>query len=530
MLRISQLKTSITKDNIDYLKHKCANLLKVSPSQITTFTIYKKSLDARKKPELYYIYEIDISIPNEDKFLKHNSNPHITKSKEHKYQFPNSGTTHLKNRPIIVGAGPSGLFCAYMLALHGYNPIIIERGDPIDQRTQKVTTFWNTNKLDPESNVQFGEGGAGTFSDGKLVTQIKDKENRGSQVMDIFIASGAPKEIKYLHKPHLGTDLLSNIIINLRNKIISMGGEFYYQSKLTNIILENNTIKAIEINNSQIIPTQILVLAIGHSARDTFNMLYKNNIPLEPKPFAVGIRIQHPQSLINQNQYGNKYSSSLGAASYKLTYKSTTGRGVYTFCMCPGGYVVNSSSEPGKLCINGMSNYARNTLNANSALIVTISPKDFGLNPLDGVKFQQALETKAYLLGNGLIPTQTFKDYLENVSTTKFGHINPITKGNYTLTNLNSLFPDYINISLKEAIQHFDKIIPGYADPDAIIQAVESRTSSPLRIPRNSQGESSISGLYPCGEGSGYAGGITSAAIDGIKIAESLAKIYKPFQ
>jgi hypothetical protein len=531
MIRVRQIKILVSNDSLDAVKKACARVLRISIKDIETIIIHRKSLDARYKPQLYFVYDVDIktSKDKENLILKRNRSVNILKISNNKYVFKITGNKELINRPVIVGAGPTGLFCGYILAKYGYKPIIVERGEQIEKRVKSVENFWNNNNLNLESNVQFGEGGAGTFSDGKLVTQIKDIEGRGRQVMDIFISAGAPEEIKYLNKPHIGTDLLRNIIINLRNKIVGMGGEFYYNTKLTNIRIKDNKIKALELNGDYWLDTDLVVLAIGHSARDTFEMLYNNNIPMEAKPFAVGVRIQHPQELINKNQYGSENDKLLGSASYKLTHKCQNGRGVYSFCMCPGGYVVNSSSELNKLCINGMSNYKRDSQNANSAIIVTVSPEDYGFNPLDGVKFQRELESKAYNLGLGNIPVQLYKDYKNNRSSKEFGNTKPVFKGAYYLTNLNDIFPDYINASLKEGIEAFDNNIKGFANDDAIISAVESRTSSPVRILRNEKTESSIEGIYPGGEGAGYAGGITSAAIDGLKIAESIAKVYKPF-
>lgn len=529
MIRLRQIKVPINKDNKTFIKKECSKILKINSNQINNLYINKKSLDARHKPNLYFVYEVDMEVDNEDKILSKNHNTNILETPNEKYKFNITGVKELENRPIIIGAGPAGLFCGYMLAKNGYRPIIIERGEPIEKRIDTVENFWNTGKLELESNVQFGEGGAGTFSDGKLVTQVKDTNYRNQEVMNIFVSCGAPEEIKYLSKPHIGTDLLRNIIINLRNKIIEMGGEIKYNTKLTNLKIENNKLKEIEVNNNNWLKTNIIVLAIGHSARDTFEMLYNNKIPMEPKPFAIGIRIQHPQKLINKNQYGLEDIPELGSASYKLTHKSKNGRGVYSFCMCPGGFVVNSSSELNRLSINGMSNHNRNTENANSAIIVTISPKDYGCLPLDGVKFQRRLEEKAYNIGRGNIPVQLFKDYKNNIESTKFGNIKPIFKGKYSLSNLNLIFPEYINEALKESISSFNNNIEGFACDDAILSAIESRTSSPVRILRNNDKESLIKGIYPCGEGAGYAGGITSSAIDGIKIAESIASIYKPF-
>ena len=527
MIRIRQIKVEFTKSNVDTLKEICASKLKIKVSDIKSFKINKKSIDARKKPLLYFVYEIDIEVNNEDKILKNNKSLDILRVSEEEYQFKITGNKKLNNRPVIIGSGPAGLFCAYILAENGYKPIIIERGEKIEERVKTVETFWKNGNLNPNSNVQFGEGGAGTFSDGKLNTQVKDKENRKKKIFDTFINCGAASDIAYESHPHIGTDMLRNVVINMRNKIIKMGGEFKYNTCLTDIKVNNNKLESIILNKKQELKTDVLVLAIGHSARDTFNMLYKHNLMMEPKPFAIGVRIQHPQKLINKNQYGMEYHELLEAANYKLTYKASNNRGVYSFCMCPGGYVVNSTSEENRTCINGMSNHARDSKNANSAIIVTVSPKDFGNNPLDGIKFQEKLEEKTYKLGSGKIPVQLFKDYKNNIESTKLGNIEPIFKGEYTLANINTIFPDYINEALKEGIAAFDKNIKGFASDDAILSAIESRTSSPVRIVRNEYGISSIDGIYPCGEGAGYAGGITSAAIDGIKIAEFIASIYK---
>lgn len=527
MIRLKQIKININEDSIDNIKKKCSKKLNVKDSDITNIIIKEQSLDARRKPELYFVYTVDIEVNNEIYLLSRYGNNEIYSAPKEEYIFNITGTEKLKNRPIIVGTGPAGLFCGLLLAEHGYNPILIERGEPVDNRVKTIEEFWKNNKLNTNSNVQFGEGGAGTFSDGKLVSQVKDTSYRRKKVFDTFISCGADKKIGYVNKPHIGTDKLRNIIKNIREKIISLGGEFRYNTCLTDIKIDNNCITSIEVNNNTWIDTDIVVVATGHSARDTFKMLYDKKISMEPKPFAVGIRIQHPQDMINKNQYGVISHPKLDAASYKLTYKSTNGRGVYSFCMCPGGYVVNASSEEGRLAINGMSNNARDSKNANSALIVTITPNDFGNNPLDGIKFQRELEEKAYKIGTGLIPIQLYKDYKNNIESTKLGSIEPIFKGNYKLSNINDVFPNYINDSLKEAIEYFNRMIKGYSDGDAIVAAVESRTSSPIRIIRDDNGESNIQGLYPCGEGAGYAGGITSAAIDGIKVAEFIAQKYR---
>ena len=524
MIRLRQIKIEVDKDSKEILLKKICSKLRIKENDIKSFSINKKSIDARKKDIIYYVYEVDIEINNEESILEKNKSVDIIKVDNKNYSIEITGTKKLKNRPIIVGSGPAGLFCSYMLAELGYNPIIIERGECIEDRVKSVEKFFESGILNTSSNIQFGEGGAGTFSDGKLNTLVKDKHNRCKKVFDIFIENGAPEEIRYLAKPHIGTDLLREVIKNMRNKIISNGGEFRYLTTLTNLVIEDNKLKQIEVNNKELIDCDLLVLAIGHSARDTFKMLDKNNIKMSPKPFAVGIRIMHPQQLINENQYGTKYK--LDPASYKLTYTTKEKRGVYSFCMCPGGYVVNASSEEGYLAVNGMSNYKRESLDSNSAIVVSVNPKDYGSSLFDGLKFQKELEKKAYLVGNGKIPIQLYKDYKNNTKSVELGEVKPIIKGEYVLANINEIFPEYINNSLKEAIDNFDKKIKGFARDDAVIAGVESRTSSPIRIERDDNMESSVSSIYPIGEGAGYAGGITTSAIDGLKLVEVLASNF----
>lgn len=521
MLRVRQIEVSIDECNLDNIKRKCAKKLKISESKIKNIKINKESIDARHKENICYVYEVDIEVDNEFNYL--NKNIDIIKTPDERYNFNKFGNTKLENRIVIVGSGPAGLLCAYMLATNGYPVTLIERGEKVEDRIKSVEDFWENNNLKINSNVQFGEGGAGTFSDGKLNTLVKDKFFRQKKVFEIFVECGAPKEIMYVNKPHIGTDKLRIVVKNMRNKILEHGGIIRYNTCLTNLIVEDNKLTGIELNNEETIKTDVLVLAIGHSARDTFNMLYQNKLEMTSKPFAVGIRIMHPQEMIDKSQYGD---STLTKASYKLTYQSKNKRGVYTFCMCPGGYVVNASSENNRLAINGMSDYARDTLNANSAVIVTVTPADFGEHPLDGILFQQTLEEKTYKLGNGKIPIQLYGDFKKNVKTTFLGKVEPIFKGKYELSNINEILPNYIKESLVEGIDYFGKKINGYDREDAIIAAIESRTSSPIRIIRDDLFESNIKGIYPCGEGAGYAGGITSAAVDGIKVAEAIANVY----
>ena len=511
MIRVREVKVKV--EDKDKLNKKIANKLYTNVNNIKSFKILKESIDARKKPEIYYVYEVAVEL------FDYKNIKDIEEYKEKKYELK---VTKKIDRPIIVGSGPAGLFAAYMLATYGCNPIIIERGEKIEDRVKSVEEFWKSGKLNINSNVQFGEGGAGTFSDGKLNTLVKDKENRCKKVFEIFIENGAPEDILYVNKPHIGTDLLRNVIINMRNKIISMGGQFKYNTTLTDLIIKNNKLEGIIVNDSEKIYTDTLILAIGHSARDTFEMLYKNKLDMSSKPFAIGVRIMHPQDMINKSQYGD--SKLLPPASYKLTHKAKNGRGVYSFCMCPGGFVVNASSEENMLAINGMSNHKRDEECANSAIIVTVSSKDYGDHPLSGIEFQRNLESITYKIGSGSIPVQLYKDFKDNKISSSFGKFNPVIKGNYKLSNLNDIFPKYVAESLIEAIDEFGNKIKGFDREDAILAAIESRTSSPIRIERDENFESNIKGIYPIGEGAGYAGGITTSAIDGLKVAENLLK------
>ena len=526
MIRLRQVKVDILKDTKEEILRKVAKQLNINKSDIKDLKIIKKSLDARKKDQLFFVYELDISTTNDEEIVNEINSKDVFISNDKPYVFEKTGTKKLNNRPIIVGSGPAGLFCAYLLAENNYKPIIIERGEKIEDRIKTVEEFWNTNELNEESNVSFGEGGAGTFSDGKLNTLIKDKERRGHKAFQIFVENGANEEILYEQKPHIGTDNLRKIVKNIRNKIISMGGEILYNTKLTDIEIENDKIKAIKINDNKTVKTDILVLAIGHSARDTFKMLYERGLTIKNKPFAIGVRVAHKQSMINESQY-KKFAKYLPPASYKLTYQTKEKRGVYSFCMCPGGYVVNASSEKNRLVVNGMSNYKRETPIANSAIVVTTSENDYGTGPLAGIKYQEQLEEKAYIAGKGQIPIQLYKDFKEEKKTTSINENTIAVKGNYTLSDLNCFLPKYISASIKEAMPFFGTKIKGFDGDETVILGLESRTSSPVRIVRDADYVSNIIGIYPCGEGVGYAGGITSSAIDGIKVAEAIAKVYK---
>lgn len=528
MIRITQLKLPITHTE-EELKEKIARTLRIGILPFT-YEIHKQSLDARHKNEKKFVYTVDVSVKDEKKIYPKVYSNNIMLIKKTAYQFPNPGTETLTHPPVIVGSGPAGIFCAWYLAKAGYHPIVLERGEEASKRRETVDLFWKNGVLDPDSNVQFGEGGAGTFSDGKLNTLVKDPFGRNQEVLRRFVEAGANKEILYQQKPHLGTDVLIGIVETLRHQIEEMGGTFRFRSKVTDLQIKNGKLSAIVINDSEIIPADICVLAIGHSARDTFQMLFHKGIFMEPKSFAVGLRMEHPQIMINEALYGEKENELLGAASYKVTHTCANGRGVYSFCMCPGGYVVNASTEAEMLAVNGMSYQARDGENANSALIVTVTPDDFpDASPLGGIAFQRELEHKAWEAGKGSVPVQTFGDYRKNCATTSFGKIKPCIKGSCTPANVRSILPKEIGDSIEEGILAFGRKLPGFDREDALLSGIESRTSSPVRIVRNTDLMSNIPGIYPCGEGAGYAGGITSAAMDGIKTAETISKKYRNF-
>ena len=524
MLSIQQLKLPVSHTRED-LEEKILKQLKINRENLITWKIWKQSLDARKKPELFFVYTIHVQTKNEKKVLNKVRNKNIMSINEKEYQYLTvpEGTSCF--RPVIAGSGPAGLFCAYYLARAGLRPIVLERGDDADTRQKAVENFWRTGILDPESNVQFGEGGAGTFSDGKLNTLVKDPAGRNREVLNLFVQAGAPEEILYMQKPHLGTDLLVSLVKNIRGFIENLGGEIRFRSKLTDIQIEEGKLVSVTVNETEKIPTDRLVLAIGHSARDTFRLLKDRGFSMEAKSFAVGLRAEHPQVLINRYQYGCDHHELLGAANYKLTHKCADGRGVYSFCMCPGGYVVAASSENGRLAVNGMSYQDRGSENANSALIVTVTPEDFaGKDVLAGMEFQRRLEEKAFALGEGKIPVQLYGDFKKNQISQSLGEILPCMKGAYRLANVRGLFPESLNKALIEGVEAFEKIIPGFSREDCLLSGVESRTSSPVRILRDAGFESNFSGIYPCGEGAGYAGGITSAAMDGLKTGEAIVK------
>lgn len=537
MIRINQLKLPVNHTEAD-LKKKAARMMRIPEEKILSLTPIRQSLDARKKNELLYIYSLNAAVSGkESAVIKNAKNVNVLFDEDKAYRFPEHGEEPLKERPVIIGFGPAGMFCGLMLARAGFAPLILERGEDVDSRAKRVNGFWAGGALNPESNVQFGEGGAGTFSDGKLNTLVKDPSGRNKKVLEILAEAGADPSITYVNKPHVGTDVLSLVVKNIRQEIIRLGGEIRFNCKMTDFTDENGQLTSITASQRQedgsfkeeTIPAQAVVLAIGHSARDTFSMLAGKELDLQAKAFAVGLRIQHPQSQINRSQYGMENPGSLGAASYKLTKQTSSGRGVYSFCMCPGGFVVNASSEDGRLAVNGMSNHDRAGKNANSALIVTVTPEDFPDNgPLGGVSFQRNLEEAAYRAGNGKIPVQLYKDFKTGAVSDAFGDVEPAFKGGYSFANLRDVMPEPLSEALVEGINSFGRIISGFDRDDAILAGIESRTSSPVRIPRDEGLESRVRGLYPCGEGAGYAGGITSAAMDGLRAAETIVSRFSP--
>ena len=527
MIRINQIKMPIDHTQ-NQLLDKSAKLLKINKNQIKKLEIQKKSIDARRKPELSMVYSVNILVDNETSIIKRVNDKNIMLIKPKDYAVLADGNEDLTQRPVIVGAGPAGLFCAYLLASQGYQPILIERGKSVEERQADVEKFWGTGVLDTNSNVQFGEGGAGTFSDGKLNTVVKDPIGRNLFVLETFVKFGAKEDILYDSKPHIGTDVLCKVIVNMREEIKCLGGEIRFNTCMTDLRIDAGKLTGIQLNHEEWLDTEVCVLALGHSARDTFEMLLGHELTMLPKSFAVGFRVEHPQREMNVSQYGEKYADKLPAAPYKVTANLENGRGVYSFCMCPGGYVVNASSEEGKLAVNGMSYSARDSKNANSAIIVSVTPEDFGAeDALAGVRFQQQLEAKTYELAQGKIPQQLFGDYCASRATEAYGAFESETRGIHAFANLRGLLSEDVEQSFIDGMHAFSKAIPGFDREDAILSAIESRTSSPVRISRDEEFLSNVGGIYPCGEGAGYAGGITSAAMDGLKVAEAIMRKYK---
>jgi uncharacterized FAD-dependent dehydrogenase len=544
MIRISQLKLPCGHSEAD-LEEKIRKTIKLKDRDTVRYRIRKHSIDARKKPQLFDIYTVDadlkMGIKAERKLAAKLRNRNIAVVEESGYQFPPAGGEKMNTRPVVIGAGPAGLFCALMLAEHGYRPILLERGRCVEERAKDIDRYWESGKLDPSSNVQFGEGGAGTLSDGKLNTQINDKTGRSEKVLQVFTEAGAPEDIRYESKPHIGTDLLRVVIPAIRNRILAAGGDVRFEAQVTDLVIGDGSVRALVLADGSKLRTDTVVLAPGHSARDTIASLFQRGVPMEPKAFAVGLRVSHPQSLIDRAQYGvwereEMRELGLSAAPYKLTAKAASGRGVYSFCMCPGGYIVDASSEPSRIAVNGMSEHARGSGRANSAIVCTIGPEEYGTDhPLSGMYFQQELEEKAYRIGQGAIPVQRYIRMKENFEKRRNGEPVPADspdpyltshdlciRGRWTPADLSELLPRALTADFIEGMEEFDHKIPGFAGEEAFAAGIESRTSSPVRIPRGEDLQSRIRGLYPCGEGAGYAGGIMSAAMDGIRVAEAI--------
>ncbi len=529
MLRVSGIKLSLNEDESE-LKHKLVKKLKVNPSDIVRYNIFRQAVDARKRNRIHFVYTVDVELANENKVLNKLQDSEVKVAPPQQYEFVPTGKEILYHRPVVVGTGPAGLFAGLLLAQMGYSPLLLERGADVDARTEIVNSFWHTANLNEECNVQFGEGGAGTFSDGKLTTLIKDK--RCGKVLEELVLAGAPEKITYSHKPHVGTDILRSVVKGIRKRITELGGEVRFNAKLTGIMVENGRMQGVKVNNSEVLATDVLVLAIGHSARDTFTMLFDQGVHMSPKPFSIGVRVEHPQELINRAQYKDLAGHpKLGPAEYKLAYHAPGGRSAYTFCMCPGGTVVAAASEAGHVVTNGMSEFARDKPNANSALLVGVKPEDFSsVHPLAGIDFQRQWESRAFASGGKdyRAPAQLVGDFLADRPSKALGSVEPSYTMSVKPADLKNSLPEYVIKTLREAICKFDSKIKGFALPDAVLTGVETRSSSPVRIQRNELGESNIAGLYPAGEGAGYAGGIISSAVDGMRMAENIAIKYKP--
>ncbi|WP_426117490.1 NAD(P)/FAD-dependent oxidoreductase [Pseudomonas sp. DSP3-2-2] len=529
MLRITELKLPIDHPEED-LRPALLQRLGIASEELLDFTLFKRSYDARKKSsELCFIYTIDFQVRDEAALLLRLADDrHLNPAPDISYKVVGHAPEGLTERPVVVGFGPCGIFAGLLLAQMGFKPIILERGREVRQRTKDTWGLWRKNVLNPESNVQFGEGGAGTFSDGKLYSQIKDPKFHGRKVLHEFVKAGAPEEILYVSKPHIGTFRLTGVVETMREEIKALGGEVRFEQRVTDVLIDNGQMQGVVLDSGERIESRHVILALGHSARDTFRMLHSRGVYMEAKPFSVGFRIEHPQSLIDRARLG-KYAGhpKLGAADYKLVHHARNGRSVYSFCMCPGGTVVAATSEPHRVVTNGMSQYSRNERNANSGIVVGITPEDYPGGPLAGIELQERLESHAYVLGGSTYeaPAQLVGDFIAGKASSALGSVEPSYKPGVKLVDLADALPAYAIEAIREALPAFDKQIKGFALHDAILTGIETRTSAPLRITRGETMQSlNIKGLYPAGEGAGYAGGILSAGVDGIRIAEALAR------
>ena len=530
MLRLTDVKLPLDHDD-QAINEYILQRLSLQPEQLSEYTVFRRGYDARKRDVIILMYTLDItladSVDEQTLLAKFEKDQHVRMTPDMEYKFVAEKTKELEQRPVVIGFGPCGLFTALILAQMGLNPIVLERGKEVRERTKDTFGFWRKRILNPESNVQFGEGGAGTFSDGKLYSQVKDPKFHARKILTEFVKAGAPEEIMFLSKPHIGTFKLVTMIERMRNDIIALGGDIRFSARVDDILIENDQVTGVQLAGGEIIETNHVSLAIGHSARDTFEMLQKRGVYLEAKPFSIGFRIEHKQSAIDDARFGkNAGNQLLGSADYKLVHHCKNGRSVYSFCMCPGGTVVAATSEEGCLVTNGMSQYSRKEMNANSAIVVGITPEDFPGNPLAGIDLQRKWEQNAFVLGgsNYDAPGQTVGDFLTGRGDGEFGDVVPSYKPGLKFTDLSKALPPFAIAAIREAIPAFEKKIKGFSAKDATLTGVETRTSSPVSIKRGRDFQSiSTKGLYPAGEGAGYAGGILSAGIDGIKVAEAIA-------
>jgi uncharacterized protein len=530
MIRISELKLPLEHSE-KALRAAIIKRLRIDDSDLTEFSVFKRSFDARKRDKILLVYIVDATTRLSEKKLlvRLNKDKQIRQAPDMTYKMVARAPADLTKRPIVIGTGPCGYFAGLLLAQMGFRPILLERGKAVRERTQDTFGFWRSRTFSSESNVQFGEGGAGTFSDGKLYSQIKDPNHYGRKVLNEFVKAGARDEILSLHRPHIGTFRLVKIVENLRATIESLGGEVRFEHHVSDMIIDQQHVRGVVLSNGEELRSDHVVLAVGHSARDTFEMLQRHGVHIEPKPFSLGVRIEHPQSMIDACRYGPQAGNPiLGSADYRLVHHCDNGRSVYSFCMCPGGTVVAAASEPGRVVTNGMSQYLRDERNANAGLVVGVNIEDFPSDdPLAGIELQRRAEERAYVAGgeNYDAPAQLVGDFLAGRPSTEFGEVTPSYTPGVKLTDLSPCLPDFVIAAMREALPAFDRKIRGYARPDAVMTGVETRTSAPLRITRNDTLQSiTTTGLFPAGEGAGYAGGILSAAVDGIRIAEAAAK------
>ncbi|MCK9988007.1 MAG: uncharacterized protein AzoDbin1_04479 [Azoarcus sp.] len=528
MLRINELRLPLDHPE-GALRDAIVARLGIQPAELGEFTVFKRSYDARKPSAITLSYTIDMQLANEDALLaKFAGDRNVVRTPDTNYRFVGKAPEQLAHRPVVVGFGPCGIFAALILAQMGFRPIVLERGKAVRERTKDTWGLWRNSVLNPESNVQFGEGGAGTFSDGKLYSQIKDPKHYGRKVLTEFVKAGAPEEILYVSKPHIGTFRLVGMVENMRADIIALGGEIRFQQRVADVRIEDGHLRGVVLANGEEIRSDHVILALGHSARDTFEMLHERGVYMEAKPFSVGFRVEHPQSLIDKARFGpNAGHPVLGAADYKLVHHAKNGRSVYSFCMCPGGTVVAATSEPNRVVTNGMSQYSRNERNANAGIVVGITPDDYPGGPLAGIAFQRHWESRAYELGGGdyIAPGQLVGDFIKAQPSSVLGSVEPSYKPGVKLGDLSTSLPDYAIAAVREALPAFERQIKGFSMRDAVLTGVETRTSSPLRITRGADCQSlNVKGLFPAGEGAGYAGGILSAGVDGIRVAEAVAK------